>query len=76
MSTAPFVLLLNSMISGFPELLQIAESWSDERTTDLFFFGTYDTSVRSLVNPKIDDFSSRCLAKDTIVLLYYYSSIL
>jgi hypothetical protein len=52
------------MISGFPESLQIAESlWSDERrTTDLFFFGTYDASVRSLVNPKIDDFSSRCLA--------------
>ena len=52
------------MISGFPESLQIAESWwSDERrTTDLFFFGTHDTSGRSLVNPKIDEFSSRCLA--------------
>ena len=28
----------------------------------MFFFGTYDTIVRSLVNPKIDEFSSRCLA--------------
>jgi len=28
----------------------------------LFLFGTYGTSVRSLVNPKIDEFSSRCLA--------------
>ena len=48
----------------FPVSLQIAESrWSDERrTTDLFFFGTYDTIVRSLVNPKIDEFLSRCLA--------------
>ena len=28
----------------------------------MFFFGTYDTSVRSLVNSKIDEFTSRCLA--------------
>ena len=40
----------------------IAESWWSEerRTTGLFFFGTYDTSVRSLVNPKVGEFSSLC----------------
>ena len=51
---------MSSFLSSSSHMLW-SECMVDRSTTDLPFFGTYETSVELFVKPKIEDFSSSCL---------------